>query len=134
MPRTKQVPELLCTLQAIVRHRCAAVLDEHGTWKYHRKVRWVVEGARMGRRIPMTWSREALSHAQELLAPFSCARGKKWTNPDYCPPAPYGGYIWSYTCEMVQQVSWLQQFSSSQHGRQQLDMESLLATAARYAP
>ena len=111
-PRSVKAPQILLTLQGIIRTHCGSVLDASGTWRHYRKVRWITDGNRLSLgsirgRIPKTWRREALAHAQELLAPFSCGDRYLWGNLDYCPPTPYGSYIWHYTCEMVQQISWL---------------------------
>lgn len=54
---------------------------------------------------------ELLHEAQRLLAPFAdderCRRMScKWSALCYCPPTPYGQYIWSYTALMVQEILW----------------------------
>ena len=61
---------------------------------------------------PKRAEQEALAAAQRLLSPLSmtasCRRDRsRWTNPGYCPPAPFGNYLWTYTTAVVLNLVWL---------------------------
>lgn len=125
-------PISLPGLRALIMARIdPALLDERQTWKYWPLLR--LHTARRecepfglkkwGNLLPTKrFDKRLLWHAQEFLAPLAenpgcrVVKGNRWTNPGYCPPTPFGEYLWPFAVGMVQEILWYEaEFAAGFH-------------------
>jgi len=112
LPPKQSVKFELMTLRTFIVQCVRDRLDRGGTWYAWHKAQLVRASYRAEFYLSKKFRREVLVEAQHFLAPLAdssdCRRGKTvWRNLSYCPPTPYGDYHWLYTCEMVQEIIWL---------------------------
>lgn len=98
------------TLAELCRFVAAVVpgelLDGAGQWLHLPALEGMPPyGAPKGRRERLRLTRLG----QKLLCGFADSprcrqRRDSWSNPEYCPPAPYGAYVWHFHARMVCQL------------------------------
>ena len=100
-----KIPRLLQDLHEYLKNTLN-IDQETMTWEYSHEM------YNCHRSLTKKHKKELLLEAQQFLSPLAdeerCRHMKeKWRNIGYCPESPIGSYIWTFQCELVQELLWL---------------------------